>query len=349
MKKFFLFPAALLLISLFSHAKILRVGYTGPQVAGVDYADGQSAHNAAIVGDTLQFYPGSYSINTYNKKLILLGNGYLLSGTGSNAGLNLITGSTDIEIVPAASSTTSNGTVLSGFSSAYVDLRDNQTLTNITITRCNSALFAFGSNKTGIVLTDCKITQCYAANLDPTNGVGNTNLILNNFRVENCRFNGATLQPLHPSSTILISNCYGGTLNYGNNNVTVQNCIFSGGGGNGVGVSNTIFNNNIFSWTPAIAGANNQFNVNVENAGANVLVGFPTQGTYSADARYQLTATSPAKNAGVGGVDIGIFGGLNPYHLSGIPAIPAFYLLDAATPNATNNPYTITYSVRSNN
>jgi hypothetical protein len=345
-KLFTLFIAALLICNV-GNAKIFRVGYLGPQISGVDFPTELAAYNAAAVNDTIQFYPGSYQLNSYDKKLFLVGNGYLLTGTGSNTGLNIITGSTDLQIIPVASSTGSDGTVLAGFSSGVVYLIDGQTLTNITITRCNSADFAGGSSGT-ITLTNCKITECYAATPYLANGSANANLTATNFRIENCVLNGSTISAINPASTIFINNCYLSTPQFNNNNVVVQNCIFAGTS-NTFGTANSIFNNNIFEGQGTVNGTGNQFNVNISQAGANVLVGFPTQGPYSDDARYQLTATSPAKGAGVGGVDIGIFGGVNPYRLSGIPAIPSIYRLDAATPNATTNPYTITFSTRSNN
>ena len=75
---------------------------------------------------------------------------------------------------------------------------------------------------------------------------------------------------------------------------------------------------------------------------------------YSSDARWQLATNSVAKNAGVipgtsTATDCGMYGGTNPYKASGIPAVPAFYKLNAPSSTATTSPYTITFSARSNN
>src|SRR5690606_4452682 len=107
--RFFTLLAASLFLGQLSFAKILRVGYVGPLVSGVDYADGNSAYNAANDGDTIQCYPGSsgsgnYYISAYNKRLVLTGNGYLLSGTGANSGLSMLTGEVGFSIYPVASS-----------------------------------------------------------------------------------------------------------------------------------------------------------------------------------------------------------------------------------------------------
>ena len=80
-----------------------------------------------------------------------------------------------------------------------------------------------------------------------------------------------------------------------------------------------------------------------------VFVGYSTQGSFSNDGLWVLKAGSVAIGAGVGGTDCGIFGGAKPYKLSGIPEIPAFYKLTAPSNTTSGNPYTITFSVRSNN
>lgn len=49
----------------------------------------------------------------------------------------------------------------------------------------------------------------------------------------------------------------------------------------------------------------------------------------SSDGKWQLKNGSPAKAAGVDGVDCGMFGGSDPYTLSGIPDIPTIYYFEA--------------------
>ena len=73
-------------------------------------------------------------------------------------------------------------------------------------------------------------------------------------------------------------------------------------------------------------------------------------GTGSTDGQWQLAPGSPAKGAGVGGTDCGIFGGTTPYVLSGIPSIPSIYTLTSSggttVPGLT---MPITISTRGNN
>jgi hypothetical protein len=49
-------------------------------------------------------------------------------------------------------------------------------------------------------------------------------------------------------------------------------------------------------------------------------------GIGSTDGQWQLTPGSPAIGAGILGEDCGMYGGNDPYVLSGLPAIPAIYL-----------------------
>jgi hypothetical protein len=102
---------------------------------------------------------------------------------------------------------------------------------------------------------------------------------------------------------------------------------------------------------PGITGNNNLFNVDFSPGNINaVFTGYPVDiSGETNDGKYKLKPGSPAIGAGIGGVDLGIFGGPNPYRLSGIPSIPAFYKLEASSINATTNPFTVTFSTRSNN
>ncbi len=78
----------------------------------------------------------------------------------------------------------------------------------------------------------------------------------------------------------------------------------------------------------------------------NVFVGYPTQGSYSFDTRWQLTPTSPAKAAGLNGEDCGIFGGPNPYKLSGIHNRPLIYEVKAPVYVPNGSDLNITVKVR---
>ncbi|MEO8568333.1 MAG: hypothetical protein ABI419_04340, partial [Ginsengibacter sp.] len=106
-----LFIAALL-ISNFCFAKIFRVGYNGLPLTGVDYADLQSAQDAANAGDTVQVYTSSTTSGSINKQLVIIGYGYNFD---ANANLQAI--GTD---APSSANINfdsgSDGTIVSGIS-----------------------------------------------------------------------------------------------------------------------------------------------------------------------------------------------------------------------------------------
>ncbi len=58
---------------------------------------------------------------------------------------------------------------------------------------------------------------------------------------------------------------------------------------------------------------------------ANVFVDFNSTLGYSTDGKWQLKTGSPAIGAGVSGVNCGVFGGVTPYVLSGVPNLPHIY------------------------
>jgi hypothetical protein len=162
---------------------------------------------------------------------------------------------------------------------------------------------------------------------------------------------------------------YNSSLRMNNSVFLIQNCIslgstFTNGSGWLTGASNCVFVNNITSsaggTSPVASNPGSSGNVFNVSASSNVIfVGMPNnvsngQTLNSPDAAFQLTSTSLARNAGINPntgaqTDCGIYGGTNPYKASGIPNIPAFYRLNAASTTASGSTYTITYSVRSNN
>ncbi len=336
------------------NAKIRRVGYFGNQIANQDYPDVQSAETAASTGDTLLIFPGSYATANFGKRLIVIGYGYYVSntllGTGANDSLQAtLTGTLTIGINFNAGSDT---TILEGLDGLTVNV--NALVNDVLISRCNCALFTW-SGTTGSV-SNWQITQSFVTSVGynaPTEpvflkltisncvlGVGNGNL-------------NATLFFSSPQNTGTFSNNiflytnYSPSPNFNNGGYSLVNNIFITG--TPQNDANCTFTYNIASGNAIPSTGGDLPNVNLDS----LFVGYPNQGTYSNDALYALAPNSPAKGAGIGPsgpgtTDCGIFGGTNPYHLSGIPAVPSFYIL-TGNPFASTNPYTIYFSVRGNN
>ncbi|PVD53088.1 hypothetical protein DC498_06910 [Terrimonas sp.] len=322
-----------------SNAKIFRVGYTGPQVTGTDYADFQSAHDEADPGDTLLFYPGNTYTGNASKPLVYMGYGYFVSGTDANTGLQLITGNLGLVIHLLAGSEESSFEGI-GDNNGYLQLYVDVPINDITVRRCNT-VYVYSS-----ISGDCsnwQIIQSYNVVIHPSGNGGTTRLL--NLRVENCHLSYFDLRNLPAGSSGQVSNCVinGGVDLTGASIYFLNNVCY---GASFTGAAGTLFENNLFDFAEGAyditGGTDNQFSVDM----SNVFVGSTGNST---DGQWQLKAGSPAIGAGAGGTDCGMFGGTNPYRLSGIPSIPVFYKLTAPSRTATTNPYTITFSVKSNN
>ncbi len=325
-----------------ANAKIRRVGYWGVAIANTDYTDLQSAHDAAAAGDTLLLFPGSWSAN-YSKKLITIGYGYfndtLALGTAANAGLQNIKGTLNCAVYLYAGS---NNCVFEGIDGANISPYYFETVSNITIRRCKG--YVYFNNA---VCNNWLITQSVIDNMSFYWGGGTpTNLNVNNCFVGllGLAAGSGISQTGQFTNNIIYSYT---NAEFGNGSFILKNNIFLGYHG---ADANCIYQNNVFNTDYGAAPAGNG-NIGVTGTvmESNVFVGYITQGTYSYDARYVLKPGSPAIGAGVGGVDCGMFGGINPYKLSGMPRIPAIYKLTAPSTITSTNPYTITLSVRSNN
>ena len=83
---------------------------------------------------------------------------------------------------------------------------------------------------------------------------------------------------------------------------------------------NTTVTNNISTQNAGLSELDN--NINNEAGTLFVTTGSP-------DSRWMLASGSPAEMFGLGNVDAGIFGGPEPYVLSGVPALPTIFEIDA--------------------
>lgn len=382
------FISSLLLVATSSNATIRRVGFTASTspVNGLDYATFQLAHDAANTGDTLQLYPSTASTSysaILNKKLVILGAGYFYNSYTSptpttdllNTGLqNLAGGVGGVSITIGVGS---SGTYIAGFNGLSVTTSNiPDSLNNITITRSRNVDVNWDNSG---VCNNWIISQCFGLTANQTAyGASFTgNRTITNFRIENCiadyNYSGFNLtlntSPVGISSGQIL-NCtlattsyyYSFRINANSQALVVQNCIFYGA--NFSNVANTIFINNITNQAsannPMFTNPGSLGNVfNVDYANNAYFLGFPnnTSGSTtlnSPDARYRLSATSPARNAGIipgtaAATDCGAYGGTNPYKASGIPPIPSFYKLNAPSSTATGSSYQLTFSVKSNN
>lgn len=365
MKKITFLLLTILLVSITTQAGLKRVGFTGTQLAGIDYTTLQLAHDAAttLAGDTIQVYSGIAPGGlVQTKKIIIIGIGYYTAGTGLNANLNSITTGTPIDIGNIYYTSASTGVAGSEYQGVRVGciIQGNVAalVNNISFLRCDFVSFNGLSSPAGN-LSNLKFRQCI--------NIGNASSFLNSVTLSGCVIENSILSLNHfmsaagnwaTGSTCYFKNCSyvqsllsGGNLGFGNYNCLAENCTFQAYTFSNY--ANTTFNNCFITsnavapLVPAVTGSGNIFTNNAD--AGNTFVGYPTQGSFSNDGKWVLKAGSPAIGFGTGGVDNGIYGGATPYKLSGIPATPAFYKLSAPSTNAISNPYQITFSVRSNN
>jgi len=346
MNKALLLCIAATFVCSISFATIRRVGYWGTAITNVDFATGELAVTASSNGDTILVYPSSntWSFSNLNKRLVIIGTGYYhypgANGvTNYNAGLQNLQPSTIcyFYFYPGCDSSIITGCEFYAYTQGTADIK------NVKVTNCRVSYIYFDQPYTydGWEVSKCELIS--------TGIYGYNNSKITNLKMFNCVVDGGygiyTLSTT-PGQTGIIENCtfISSGMNLQNQGFLIQNCILYSSIAN---YSNTVFNNNIFVAvpSPAVSGANNITGVSY----TTLFIGYPTQGTYSNDERFKLKPGSAALGAGINGVDCGAFGGVNPYKLSGIPAIPAFYKLTAPSSAASANPYTITFSVRSNN
>jgi len=354
MKKFTrtiaIFAAILFLNAIVLHAKVLRVGYNGSAVTGVDYADITQANNNATAGDTLHIY-GSQS-GSINKQLVLQGFGYNLD---AHPTLQAI-GTDRPSYAQVTLNAGSDSCIFEGLA-VYL-----QTFTGKhIIRRCNIDLLYLYNNTNEI--NDIKVYSSIVSNLsmvyngasdkDCKNILVSNSLIMGSINFYRAGSSGLIINCVTPPRTITNA-----SFNLTNSSFLVKNSMIDYYQGNNI---NTVYDYNLFYdaqpatlplgtgnlWSQAWAGIFERIN-NEDRAGWRDYVEFNEN-------YYKLKAGSPAIGAGKdyanNATDCGIFGGEEgyKYRLAGIPAIPSIYKLTAPSLSTSTSPYNITISVKGNN
>ncbi len=288
-----------------------------PGDTGADFKTIQAAHDGASAGDTIYCVGSAQSLGdaTFTKKLTIIGPGYFLT---QNA--NLQANPSSAKLGQLTFNKGSEGSVIIG---CEIQGAFAINTSNISIVR-NYLSYGNASSSIGLApqIGNILVQGNFIMNSGylgygqaiQTGGYDGPIILTNNYI--NCV--GGSAYSIAFSSTdnatiennVIVGNitCY---------NSTFQNNIIISGtfSGTGNGIFNNICNSNQFSNT----------NGNIPNTDTSTV--FVNTGT--TDGKYQLKAGSPAKGAGIGGVDIGMFGGMNPYVLSGVPPIPSVFYFTA--------------------
>lgn len=301
--------------ALTANATTYRVNNTGGISA--NFTTLQDAHDGAQNGDTL-IIEGSeigYSTGyTSTKKLTYIGPGYFLTQNPQTQA-NLSVANINASISFAAGSA---GSVVMGLS-FYTDL--NISDDNILFKRNYFNTYydvTISANKSNIVFVQNYFTRANGSYAALNISAGCSNILISNNFFENTSTH-YTIYMTGGSATIS-NNVFRGKCKFMNS--VVKNNIFAVSQ-NTVTETTCSFTNNLCDATQLADSVNNLRNVDM----ATVFQGSGTG--ISTDAQWKLKTASPAIAYGANGEDCGLYGGIDPYVLSGMPPVPSIYYFSA--------------------
>ncbi|MCB2378879.1 hypothetical protein LGH70_14855 [Hymenobacter sp. BT635] len=277
-----------------AEAKVWRVDNNTGTPGDFTSLDAASTSSSVVTGDTLYFNGSadSYGGATLSKKLVLIGPGYYLT---ENPETQVATQTAKLGSI--FFNATAAGTEIMGFEGGtwYVSA------SNVVIRRNKdvNVYLAYSNNISNVFISQNILNYVYTYN------VANNVFITNNYIQSSGIYTGTSV--VHVAHNVINGPGISTSNSY------VYNNIMNSGSVSGTGNS---YNNNLCNGTQFPAG-----NGNVQNVTMSTVF----LGTGSTDGKWKLKTGSPALGAGVNGEDCGMFGGNEPYVLSGLPAIPAIW------------------------
>lgn len=313
--------------SLTAHGAIFRVNNNLPEnITNRLFNQIQTAlnHFSVVNGDTIMVEGSSLPYNGFNcsKRVIIIGPGYFLN---ENLGINALTTNARINDY-CFFNNGSQGSFLIGMEINNYRMRIQTS--NIYIIRCKVEVSFYGD--AGNIVNNCKIIGSYINYIQ-----GYSSLYNNNISVIN---------------SIIVQDESGlNYLNYDNNNL-IGNFLWK--------ITASTFRNNILVHRDAtvnIIAQTNQNNLapNQQFGTANGNIAYEPGNTFvggtSTDGKYVIKAGSPYLTAGTNASQPGIFGGSEPYKLSGLPPIPIIYELTVPETGSTTQGLNISLKIRNAN
>ena len=297
-----------------------------------DFTSIGSAISGASTGDTIYVEGSSvnYGTASLNKKLYIFGPGYFLTQNPETQANPASASFSTINLHPGSAGSFITGLVITD----YLYINDN----NITIKRnyVYDKGISINDGNSNIMIIQNYLTASYyyypAINIE-TNC---SNIIIQNNYIS--RTTEYTINILGTTTAIISQNVINGKMYVRNSNIT--NCIMYNGA---LTHSYCSFQKNIGDATQFPIDAANSI-YNLQNV--NMLTVFDSI-PISPDGKKQLIAGSPAIGYGVGGYDCGMFGGVDPYILSGIPAIPAIYFFNSPSSGSSSTGLPVNVKIKS--
>ena len=343
MKKSLFFLALSLVVTGTTYGALWRVNNT-PGV-NANFTSVSAALTAASAGDTIYLEPSTtpYPAVTITKKVTIIGNGHFYNHVPNgglntqNAGLQANAISSEISSVqfyPGSEFSTIMGCmVFTGGIHVYasnITIKRNHVWGPIYINNYHPTLGTYQA-LTGLDIRQNVLENTIQPNQFSTSGGG----AFTNVSIQNNILFGSTIS-LPVGIQGYIQNNFISNGNFSVYNFQINNNILVTGS---FTPNNNVYFNNIGSGTQFGNANNNQQNISTTALFTNY--------SNTTETRYILNPTGPGIGAGFNGVDVGPFGGPDPYKLSGIPPVPTIYQLTApSTTTTTSLPVTI--STRSN-
>lgn len=323
MKRFILInliALAIFSMNLFAQKQI--VVQNGTNATIYDASQLGTAINNAAAGSTI-YLPGGYTFGdiVLTKKLNIYGAGAFSKSTTFTG----VTSISSIDVRNGGSGSIIEG--INGINAFYIGYSSK--VTDVKFIKCKVPYMNIGRDTTmNIVFKDCIINIHSGAT-----SIEMTEKNLSTF-FYNCIFNYCSnFQIINSSFNSRYYNCIFHTRPSNNNlfrelskNNHFENCIFKNDNNSEILAlgtlnvfSNCLFNANQINWGNGNVAENCIINQHKDSVFTSIVT---TNNSYSEDNNYHIKATSPGKDYGTDGTDLGIYGTANPFKENSVPIIP---------------------------
>jgi hypothetical protein len=298
------------------------------------YTDLATALDSAAPNSTVYLPGGGFILSTsyiINKPLNIVGVGYNTDSTQA----------TNQTVLPQIYfGAGSEGSTLTGcYITSWVYITSSTSISNISVKRCSFDKI-YMQNASNIVVTENIIRNQGTGSSDysirgHSNSTGaSTNLLISKNIVRG--------KVQYITQSVFNNNIFNQLTNSNVWYFNISSCVFKDNyfsrlyANSSSYISSSIFNNNAYQ--SLYTGTTNPTNIFNNNLTSSTFANtFEEIGGIYNDTYYQIKSTSPAKNYGTDGTDIGIFGTTKPWKIGGLPDNPHVYFINVADENTGAN------------